>query len=124
MTVRELCMEIKKGDVINGEYSVTKISSSFAICGDCRFALINSKKGTDKILTVHRNGLQYYTAIKHGGHRYGVKGGAYHPEPKDPNRACNYCGKVIINTLRISYCDDDCYRKYRREVDRKRYKEG
>ena len=117
MNYKEMSAELEVGDIINGSHEVVKINLCHVVTRDGQKFCTNhntSAKYT-KIKTVSSNGVQWFELMSHGGYRHGIRGGKYKPKPLDPNRKCKYCGKVITDSRRRSFCNDICYNSFKKE---------
>ena len=80
MTIDELSMEIRVGDIIDGKYIVESLSCCYAYSGKLKFRIRQHVNAKDikRIQTVARNGKIYYRLQPRGGaHNLHTKGGRW-----------------------------------------------
>ena len=68
MTINQLRVELERGDVVNGKDIVTLVCSDSVVTNH-GIRAIQKRNGIVPILTVSRNGVEYYRRITHGGNR-------------------------------------------------------
>jgi hypothetical protein len=77
MTLEQLMLEIKVGDVINQKYTVTNCNFSVITTKAddelCKFTIYGKTDMYGRIETVARDGVTYFTRLGRGGYRHGKK---------------------------------------------------